>query len=399
MLDAALTAAGVLGVLVAFGGGLASFTRLGLPAPGAAAAVVACLVAAAAVPVIVTTRSRLLVSWYGLARVPSRALGELTERIRDTDDPRELLGAAAAAAATAVHSPGSSITLGADEPDTEPDDVVVPLRVCGQRVGSLLVNPHGPGRPLERRDLDVLATLSVPIALVTQAVGVAVDREHARRDAEHSRLVERERILADLHDGLGPMLAGLGMGLAGVQRSTPDADPASRAALAGLSDGLADARTELRRIVTGLAPSHLTRTDLADSLTSLVGQLQVGGHPDTPSIALHVDLPRPLDTGIAVTAYRTVAEALANVLRHARATTCEVGVRTTGDAHLEISVTDNGVGIPTAPLPTGGIGLASLRRRAESLGGWMDLTPRAGGGTSLVVMLPTRNRGQGPPGR
>jgi len=351
--------------------------------------VCACLAAAAAVPVVAVTRSRLVVSWYGSARLPSRALGELTQRIRDTDDPRELLAAAADVAAAAVHSPGASITLGVDEPDSGPEDVVVPLLVCGQRVGTLLVHPRGPGWPLERRDRDVLATLAVPIALVSHAVGLAVDREHARRDAERARRLERERILADLHDGLGPMLAGLGMGVAGVQRSTPAADPASQAALHDLSDGLAEARTELRRIVTGLAPGHLARADLADSLSHLVGQLQSSVPTSTPSIDLHVDLSRPVDTKVAVTAYRTVAEALANVLRHARATTCSVGVRGTDDACLEITVQDDGVGLPTGPGTSSGIGLVSLRRRAESLGGRMEVSPGAAGGTVLVMVLPT----------
>jgi len=120
-----------------------------------------------------------------------------------------------------------------------------------------------------------------------------------------------------------------------------------------------------------------------------VGQLQSSVPTSTPSIDLHVDLSRPVDTKVAVTAYRTVAEALANVLRHARATTCSVGVRGTDDACLEITVQDDGVGLPTGPGTSSGIGLVSLRRRAESLGGRMEVSPGAAGGTVLVMVLPT----------
>ena len=142
------------------------------------------------------------------------------------------------------------------------------------------------------------------------------------------------------------------------------------------------------------APLGLYRIqpDRDPALGALVGQLRSGTGTGTPSISLDVDLPRAVGAEVAVTAYRTVGEALTNVLRHSRATSCAVDVRTVGEDRLEICVADDGVGLPSGPPSRLGVGLGSLRRRAEALGGSLEVGPRAGGGTLLVMGLPTQER-------
>ena len=102
-------------------------------------------------------------------------------------------------------------------------------------------------------------------------------------------------------------------------------------------------------------------------------------------VALDVpDLP-PLPAAVEVAAYRIVEEALTNVVRHAGATRCSVEV--VADEHsLALCVSDNGRGI-AADAPTG-VGTASIRERAEELGGTATLSPAVPSGTLVSVRLP-----------
>jgi signal transduction histidine kinase len=89
------------------------------------------------------------------------------------------------------------------------------------------------------------------------------------------------------------------------------------------------------------------------------------------------------DPDIAVAAYRCVAEGVTNAVRHARATEVRVSVGSS-DGRMRVQVADDGVGGPIAL----GVGLTSLRRRAEQLGGLLEIDTGPGRGTSLRVDLP-----------
>src|SRR5712691_4726822 len=80
-----------------------------------------------------------------------------------------------------------------------------------------------------------------------------------------------------------------------------------------------------------------------------------------------------------------LAATVTNVRRHARAANCEITIRAAG-AMLTVSVNDDGCGLPADALP--GVGLASMRERAEELGGRLAAESRSGGGTSVVATLP-----------
>jgi signal transduction histidine kinase len=348
---------------------------VGLPDPPSAGAVVATLLGVGLLPVLLSIRRGALVRRYGLGRVPSRALIDLTSRIGDSGDPRSLLDIAARAAADAVRSPSAAITLGPDEPDALSAAAVLPLLLGGDRIGSLVIEPRHAGQTLERRELVVLDRLAVPIALVARAVAVAVEVDHARED-------ERRRILADLHDGLGPLLAGLSMQVAGARRMV-DGDQRAAAALDTLRVGLADSRAEVRRMVDGLAPTPLADGDLPRAVTDLVRGLRpLRG----PIVNLRIDATLAgVDPAAATAAYRTVAEGLTNALRHADAEVCTVDVRDAGD-HIVVQIRDDGHGMP-ADRPSG-VGLDSLQGRAIGLGGRLDIMSRPGTGTTLRAELP-----------
>ena len=103
-----------------------------------------------------------------------------------------------------------------------------------------------------------------------------------------------------------------------------------------------------------------------------------------------VDAPeelRPLPAAVEVAAYRIALEAMTNVLRHAGAGRCRVRISLpSGDGALAIDVVDDGVGLP--PVRRRGVGLDSMRERAEELGGTFIIEPAAGAGTRISAMLP-----------
>jgi two-component system NarL family sensor kinase len=95
----------------------------------------------------------------------------------------------------------------------------------------------------------------------------------------------------------------------------------------------------------------------------------------------------PLPAAVEVAAYRIVQESLTNVARHARARTCRVrfSVDRAGGV-LELEVTDDGVGMPEGH--RAGVGLSSMRERAEELGGTLAVEPGPEGGTRVLARLP-----------
>jgi signal transduction histidine kinase len=96
------------------------------------------------------------------------------------------------------------------------------------------------------------------------------------------------------------------------------------------------------------------------------------------------DLPAPVEEA----AYRICLEAVTNVLRHARASHCEVQIRC--GAAVELEIRDDGVGIPEQRRH--GVGLLSMRSRAEAVGGCLSVTLRSGGGTVVSAVLPVETR-------
>lgn len=374
---AALGAAATLGLLVRVGAGWAS-----LPSPSTSAWFGAVVTLATALPAAVWVRRNALSKKYGSGILTPADVAAITADLHAHTEPRALLGKAARMVAAASGSREARIVLGPDDPAAPAHWVRHALVVGGDTVGVLLVEPADPEGP-ELRQRKVVDQLVPTVALVTRAVGLAIETEHARRDAARERDAERARILGDLHDGLGPALAGMSMRVqAALRRST---SPEESALLTDLAAGLATSRTDLRRVVAGLTPAALHDGQLAPALHRLVGSFQ--GAAQRPSVALHVDLAAELTSEVQVAVYRCVAEGITNALRHAHASAIDITVTTSPD-RVQVQVRDDGAGGPVVP----GVGLTSLQQRAESLGGRLAVSSTTALGTVLDVELPVAPR-------
>lgn len=376
---AALTVTVLVGGLLRLGAALT-----GMPSPGAPATVGAVLTAAAAAPAALWVRRSVLARRYGPGVIAPSDVAVITEDLHARTDPRDLLDKAARMVAAASGCRGARLVLGPEPPEVPPEWVVHPLDVAGERVGSLAVEAAGP-EGLEPRQASDVARLVPTVALVARAVTLAVEAELARRDAARERDLERRRILADLHDGLGPALAGMSMRVRAALRAGPgDGTGTERQLLGDLADGLATSRADLRRLVSGITPSALDHGDLADALEDLVVSFRGQGGP-TVALSVALDDGPGRDTGVTV--YRCVAEGITNALRHARPTAITVSVSSCPDG-LSVTVADDGAGGPVVP----GVGLSSLRARAEALGGTLTVGAGSGTGTVLRLLLPAGTR-------
>jgi len=258
----------------------------------------------------------------------------------------------------------------------------VPLRYAGRSVGTLLVARRTPGAGLSAADRALLELVAGPVGIAVHAArladDLAVSQQHVLAAAEE----ERTRLRRDLHDGLGPSLSGIALGLEATQLARDDT--ALRDELLNrLRDEVRGAVIEVRRLVDGLRPAALDGAGLIGAIRAHVTTLSAANGIDV--LVTGPDQLPPLAPPVEVAAYRIALEALTNVVRHAGAHACTVALRV-GD-RLELEVRDDGRGIPSQ-VPSGGVGLESMQARAVAVGGTLLVGPAAGGGTSVRALLP-----------
>jgi len=242
-----------------------------------------------------------------------------------------------------------------------------------------------PGEPYTDGDLRLLAALVPQVAVVLQALELAEALESERDRVVTGTRRERDRLRRDLHDGLGPSLSGVGLGLQALESALEARDDATASEL--LSRVRVEARTavdDVRRILDDLRPAALDEASLMAAMRRHAEAL-TGGIPIELDTA--VPLP-PLPPDVEAAAYRIAQEALNNVVRHAGASSARLSLVARGDV-LRLEVTDDGHGFVAARRP--GVGLASMRHRAETLGGTLDVSS-GDGGTRVVASLPLGSR-------
>ena len=254
----------------------------------------------------------------------------------------------------------------------------------GEVVGRLVVGwEYGP--MLRARDEHVLTELIGPLGLAVGWVRLAADLRRSSVAVVSAREEERRRLRRDLHDGLGPALYGVSMGLRTALRQIErsDADDAllpSRHLLERLADEVDSISSDVKRIVRDLVPTAL------DQL-GLVGAVEQFARGCEDQLEMHVTLPKgqiELPAAVEVATYRIVTESMTNVLRHARAAHCWLTI-TAGDT-IDIDIVDDGIGLNGYAHQ--GIGLHSIRARVEELGGTVDFRVNVPHGTHIHATLP-----------
>jgi signal transduction histidine kinase len=250
--------------------------------------------------------------------------------------------------------------------------VGVPVSVEGGLWGVMVVGSRAGPLP---------AGTEVRLAGFTELAGTAIANAEAHEalTASRARIVAtadaaRRRIERNLHDGAQQRLVSLALDLRAAQATAP---PGTRTQLERLATGLDDVLADLRDIARGLHPAILADGGLPPALKTLARRSPI-------PVDLDVQVDRRLPEPVEIAAYYTVAEALTNTAKHARATTADIQVAEY-DGVLHLRVRDDGHGGADF---RDGSGLLGLKDRAEVLGGHLQLSSPPGAGTTLEIELP-----------
>ncbi|MCD2443058.1 histidine kinase [Agromyces sp. SYSU K20354] len=351
--------------------------------------VVPVLIALVAQPVRAWLQRRIDVLVYGEGADPAVLLERLGDRIGELEPGSaglrqvcEALRLALRLGAVEVRSVvRPELAAAAGSASGEP--VVLPLRAHGRRIGELIMHPRH-GQRFDARTLRLFADIAGLVAAALQLIDTNLVLEGARRDLIARRVEERRAIRRELHDAIGPSLAGVGFGLAAVENLL-EGDRDRRKAeslLAELGDELTRRVRDVRSLADAVTPSPLEGASLDAALADLAGRFDAPGR----EIRRRVDLeprhavPRDVQDG----AYLIAAEAIANAVRHSDAGRIDVDV-VAHDSSLEVRVADDGSGI--APGAPRGVGLRSMRERAFELRGSLEVKSGASG-TTVLARLP-----------
>ncbi len=373
---AVVLAVTVLTFVAVFVGAASAVALTGATASVGALAVIGAACAAGFGPLAALLRGSVDRMLFGDRDAPIAAASRVGERL--ADDPVPALRALRSALAlpyAALERDGQVVAVSGTAPAAVRR---LGLRAGERTAGELVVGLRPGTSALDTTDETTLAIVAPALAQAMLARELAGQLQESRAAMITVVEDERRRLRRDLHDGLGPTLTGVAFA-ADAARNVLALDPARTAdLLAGLRRDVADAITEIRRLVEGLRPPAVDELGLVGALTQQATRMHAA---DGRPLAVRVDVPVPLPAlpaAVEVAAYRIVTEALTNVAKHAG--TGEAVVRLLPrDAGLRIEVEDGGRdGVQWVA----GVGLTSMRDRAEALGG----TFRAGDGRVEVVL-------------
>jgi signal transduction histidine kinase len=220
------------------------------------------------------------------------------------------------------------------------------------------------------------------LGAVVAAASLGLERDWHRRQLAASAtrlletsLAERRKVERDLHDGAQQRLLALAARLALAQKAAPDAPAA--AAIDDARRELRLALEELRSLANGIHPGVLSQSGLGPALEEVAERLPLAIEVQVPS--------RRFEGAVETTAYFVACEALANAVKHARASRASVRACLTADA-LHVEIADDGVG---GADPARGRGLAGLTDRVRALGGDLTVVSPPGAGTRVIARLPS----------
>ena len=270
------------------------------------------------------------------------------------------------------------------------DGASIPVLAYGVRVGWLTY--RAPERPLNTAEQRLMRDLARQLGGVLHARMLRADLQRARERLVLAREEERRRLRRDLHDGIGPALAGLTLKAETARALLPPGTGAASRQLHDLGEEIRRMVVDVRRLVEGLRPPALDELGLVGACAQAVERLTAGAAADlSVSVAASDDLPA-LPAAVEVAAYRIVVEAVTNTVRHAGARRCQVSMAmdaglAASPAVLALAVTDDGTGLPAAGYDGPGHGLAIMRERAEELGGAVTIT-NGSPGVAVRAWLP-----------
>ncbi len=337
---------------------------------------------------------------FGERDEPYALLAQLGHNLSATSPPDAALQRTVETVGSALKLPYAAIDLhegddfvdGAVFGEAVAEPLVIPMFHQRENVGRLLISPRSPSERFTDKERQLLDDIAVQAGAVASSVRLTRTLQQARERLVFAREEERRRIRRDLHDGLGPTLATQTLSLDAAIDLLPDDPEAAQRALQSIKRQNAALIGDIRRLVYELRPPALDELHLVGAIRSYAAQM--AGRQD---LRISVEAqPEPLPdvpAAVEVAVFRVVEEALTNVIRHARASECRVGLEVVVNSpiSLNLEIVDDGVGVPANP--NSGIGLRSMRDRVEELGGRFEIVRLSNGGTRISASIPLGDTG------
>lgn len=254
----------------------------------------------------------------------------------------------------------------------------VTIRAKGRILGVLSVFRDS-RQPFVEEDLSLLDS-------VADQIGVAAENSRLRYQAEQLAVVEeRARLARDLHDSVTQALYSITLFAAAGRRLVKTGQhEALDETLAELGAAAQQALKEMRLLLFRLRPSALQQGNLAGALRQRLDAVEKRAGIDTQIIVEHFS---ELPPAVEEACYYIAQEALNNALKHARATAVTVCLYQPAEGYITLEVTDNGRGFDATLTNSQGMGLITMRERAEKLGGTLLVESSPGEGTTVKVTL------------
>jgi signal transduction histidine kinase len=252
---------------------------------------------------------------------------------------------------------------------------VTALEHNGKRLAALVYDPALMDEPELLDAVGAAASLALENArLQAELRAQLVEVRASRTRIVEAGDAERRRLERDLHDGAQQRLLGIRLAVQLARGRVADGASVDEL-LAEVDTEVVEALKELRALARGIHPAILTEEGLAPALAALARRAPI-------PVELTVCRER-LPAAVEATAYFVSAEALANIAKHARASSASIDV-TRVNGRLAIAVTDDGLGGADAE----GAGLRGLRDRVEALDGRLAIESPPGGGTRVSAAIP-----------
>jgi PAS domain S-box-containing protein len=258
--------------------------------------------------------------------------------------------------------------------------MIVPLILGEQNLGFLELH-FQPQTPFSSDDLELVQ------ALVNHAT-LALQLNRLTRRAEQLAVTEeRNRLAREIHDTLAQAFVGIVLHGEALGTSLGVSKSRSNRALMNINKLARAGLEEARRSVQALRPKVLEGFTLPEALEDEAKRLSA----DAETLYTFEQRGRKVELSADVQAelFRIAQEAMTNVRKHARATSAWI-ILESGDDHVVLTVGDDGIGLATthAPEHKRGYGQATMRERAQRIGGRLEVESPATGGTTVRVNIP-----------
>jgi len=288
-------------------------------------------------------------------------------------------------------------------PDMEGKEVIAHLTTTNRLVPFIIITGQGDERVavdvMKRGALDYLVKdvqFQEFVPAVVRRAFDQIDRdrrlasaERERKQLEHQILEiserERRRFGQDLHDGLGQHLAGMERMMQALEQEVASISENSATQIGKISGHLREAIRQSKALARGLSPVELQANGLMSALEELTANVSAMFRVDC---TFRCPMPVLIADNFAAThLFRIAQEAASNAVKHGQARRIKIDLARQGDKLL-LTVRDDGKGFDAAAPQRSGMGLSTMKFRAQVIGGSLNIERAADGGTIVTCTAP-----------